>query len=222
MIINVYKELLQYEDVAGDMVGRIKELGLFDIFEKLDNYYFHQSQLFNRALFFILHAYSLDSKFHVFGQDWFAIKASIANKVGISVEEPFVERETGVDKIEKILLWDDLMILKSKACVDTINNYLLYQGNKNFRHLIVIKEQYEQMISGALDPIVKSSGEIDFDQKNRNRTYATQILSEINEWESKIANENVSLKDAMAEMNIKRNNQELSIRLEDNLKAKEN
>jgi hypothetical protein len=215
MVISVYGELLQYEEVQGDMVDRIKAMGVYHIFEQLHTYYNEEYQLFNKALFFILHAYSLKSKYHVLGQSWAGVKEAVAEKVGITVDGPAVER-TREETTESVLLYSDLILLKSREVISTINKYLLYQGNKNFRHLCMLKDQYEQMVSGALDPIEKSSGEIDFDQKNRNRKYATEILLEIAQWEQTIYDNDKDLKAAMEELQNKKENNTQSLRVEDN------
>ncbi len=226
MVVSIYTEIVAYEEVGGDMVTRLKDMGVHDVFEDIDKYYQEDYNLFNKALLFILHAYSLNSKFHVMGQSWIDTKERIAAKVGINHDAPFVNRPKAdvdddadeVEKMEKVLLYSDLVYMESKEVINCIQKYLAYQGNKNFRHLCMLKDQYVQMVAGALDPIVKSSGEIDYDQKSRNRKYATEILEEIQTWEQKVADSDRNLKDALIEFNRKKGVDQ-SLRLEDNLKT---
>lgn len=221
MVASIYKALIQYEDIQGDMVERIRELYVQHVFKPMTEYYGDNLQLFNKALFFILHTYSLNSKYHILGQDWLEIKLRIAERVGINKEEPFMVRKTTEDEedesTENVLLYTDLILLESPEVVKTIQNYLNFQGNRNFKHLCMLKDQYEQMVNGSLDPIKKSSNDIDFEQKNKNRGYATKILKEIMEWEQKMAEDNQELKDAVEEFYNKTRMSLNSLRVEDNL-----
>lgn len=202
MVASIYSEMLQYQEVGGNMMERLGKMNVAHLFVRIAAKYKEDGEAFNKVLFYILHTYSLKSKFHVLGADWNETKEAIARHLAID---------------ESNLLWDDTVLLKSSEVISSIQNYLNYQGNRNFKHLCMLKDLYEQMVSSAVDNIKKASDETDYDQKYKNHDYASKLLAEINEWEQRVAEGHKELKDAMGEMAQFKKTNKLSLRMEDNI-----
>lgn len=203
MVANIYTYILQYEDIGGNLVEKLQQMNVFPIFVKMAKCYEEDLSKFNKVLFYILHTYSLQSKFHVLGADWQLTKNNVAKHVGIKEDED---------------LYNDAVLLENTAVVITIQNYLDYQGEKNFKHLCMLKDLYEQMVSSAVANIKKASDEIDYDQKYKNHEYAGKLLEEIKQWEQRVADSNKELKEAINELRThNQGNHQRSLRLEDNI-----
>ncbi len=203
MVASIYSEMLAFEEVGGDMLTRLGQMNVAHIFLRIAKYYEGQPDKFNKALFYILHTYSFKSKFHILGSDWKQTKMKVAEHVGL--DENFTQE------------YCDLVLLESQAVVETIQDYLNYQGERSFKHLIMLKDLYEQMVAAALSDIKKASLETDYDQKYRNHDYATKLLAEINEWEQRVAEGNRELKEAMMEVQADKGRIKKSLRMEDNM-----
>lgn len=218
MVAGVYNGLIQYEEVGGDMVQRIRLMGMYDVFESLDRFCDGDMSRFNPALFYIIHTYSFESKYHVLGVEWLDIKKKVLAQVGGEELKKISITRTINEMPVYSTLYDELLYMTDPQIVLTIDKYLSYQGNRNFKHLIMLKDLYEQMVRGALEPIRKSTGEVDFDQKNKNRGYAASILNEITEWEQKVTDQTSQLiKEGVKELNKRKTSQTRSLRMEDNL-----
>lgn len=209
MVASIYSEMLQYEEVGGNMVERLEKMNVAYIFVRIIVAYKHDMEVFNKVLFYILHTYSFKSKFHVLGADWLKTKTDVARHVGIMYDDP------GVDDN---LLLNEVLWLESKAVTGSVQSYLEYQGERNYKHLIMLKDLYEEMVVAALSNIKKASLEVDYDQKFRNHDYATKLLGEIQEWEQRVAEGNRELKAAMEEVQFDAGRVKKSLRLEDNVK----
>jgi len=135
----------------------------------------------------------------------------VAAHVGITTTEPILQRGEG-DNLIKSFMFNDVVLLESMEIVKAINRYLLYQDSRNFKHLCMLKDSYEQMMLGAIDPAE------DFEQRAKNRKHATTLLEEIEEWEQRVADNNSELKEAMGEIKQRVGGREnKSLRVEDNL-----
>lgn len=208
MVASIYTEILQYEETGGDMAERLREMNTLHIFEMMLDNYKEDLSKFNRALFYILHTYTLGSKFHIIGDDWQEIKERIATRVGIHNVATNVPEQD---------FYRDVVMLKSQPVVSSVHKYIDHQGNRKFKHLCMLKDLYVEMIGSANSNILKSSGETDYDQKYKNQGYAESLYTKIGEWEQIIAQDNSSLKEAVKELDELKKNNQLSLRMEENL-----
>jgi hypothetical protein len=200
-ILSVYHELVQYEETQGDMVDRINQLKLAEVFEPIIAGYPDRSA-FNKILFFILHLYSKESKVVVPGQDYTAIKMSVAKSLGMSEQ-----------------LIQSAVFLQCPLITRAVQNYLKRQMSKTLEHLVMKRELYMQMVHSAISDLKDGSGLTDYEQKAKNSAHANKLYDEIHEWETRLMDENKDLKSAMDDLrNLKVKKNTTSLRPEDLLK----
>jgi hypothetical protein len=200
-ILSVYHELVQYEETQGDMVDRINQLKLAVVFEPIISGYPDRSD-FNKILFFILHVYSKESKVVVPGQDYTAIKMSVANNLGMS---------------EKLV--NSTVFLQCPLVTRAVQLYLQRQMSKTLEHLVMKRELYSQMLHSAMSNLTDSGGLTDYEQKAKNSAHANKLYDEIHEWEARLMDENKELKGALDDLrNLKMKKNSTSMRPEDLLK----
>lgn len=201
---SIYNAILQYEEVGGDLVERIKALGLFDVFEPIITEYGADMEQFDRVLFYMIHCYSRESEFHVLQADWELIKKQVAEKVGIDTKSE---------------LYEALFYLKSIPFTLSVRKYLDYQNSKPLKHLLMLKDLYEQMVNSAIENITDSNGVVLFDQKVKNAKHAEEIYSKITEWEMRINEENTKLNKPIEQLKSveKKKSNRFTLRMEDNL-----
>ncbi len=200
---SIYTALIGYEDVGGDMIERINHMGLAEVFGPIAEEWGADQSVFNKVLFYTLHCYSRESPFVIHESDWSNIKRKVAKKVGIDHKED---------------LFFQLYDLRNKNYTFTIRRYLDYQGSKATKHLMMLKDLYEQMVNSAIENITDKDGVIMYDQKVKNAEYADRLYEKINLWQQRIEGEETHLNKArgqLREVEIKRNN--LTLRMEDNL-----
>lgn len=203
MVRDVYHGLKQYQEVGGDLVERIDKMGLHDVFEPLIEEYSADMEQFNKALFYILNCYSRTSEFVVLEGEWSAIKRQCASNAGVDPDSE---------------LFHALFDLANDNVTRTIRKYLDYQGGKAHKHLMMLKDLYDQMVNSAIENIKDGNENTNYDQKKKNAEHASKLYSEINEWEQKIEVTNTPLKKATDEFvaQEKKNKTKFSLRMEDN------
>lgn len=202
---SIYRALKQYQSTQGDMLERIKLHGLHEVFSPIIVEYAldkNDMYMFNSALFYILNVYSKESELHILNQDWHLIKEKAAEDAGV---QPGSE------------LYDDLVLLKSTAVAQCARMYLDRQKNKVFKHLVMLKDLYEQFVNGAIENITDKDGVTDYDQKMRNSEHANKIYTQMHEWEQRLELDTDKLK--KFEDELKQAERKFSLRLEDNLHA---
>lgn len=183
---SVYKYFTDLEDVGGDMVQHIHALELGLVFKPIieDRIINKDEESFNPVFFWILHCYSTESKKDIISADWNTRKLTIA----ISLKMPvyFVD-------------------LKQQSIRETIINYLEFQNYRTYKHLMILREQYQEMLTAALSPLRKGGEdpEIDYKAKYECGAYADKILERIQQYEQKIKDDNTDLKDAIQDVEQK-------------------
>lgn len=206
MVLNVYTGLKQYQEVGGNLVERIKSMGLYEVFQPLDEEYGDDMETFNHVLFYLLNCYSRNSPFVIIEREWSEIKLVAAEDAGIDVKSE---------------LFFDLTELTNTNFTRAIRRYLDYQGGKAHKHLMMLKEQYDQFVNSAIENIKGDDEKINWDQKFKNGGYATKLYQQIAEWEQRIEVDNVPLKrplEEFKEVETKKDNaKKFSLRPEDNL-----
>jgi hypothetical protein len=200
-ILNVYTELIQYEEIGGDMTDRIDRLNLHVIFEPIITHYPDRSK-FNSVLFFILHVYSKEGTAIIPGQDYLQCKERLADRLKIKDEQ----------------LREDILYLRCPEIVKTVQRYLKLQMSKTLEHLTMKRELYQQMLTSAMMNLTNKDGGTDYDQKFSNSEYADKLYDQIHDWEQRLMDENKELKQAMEELRaVKQRRNISSLRIEDNL-----
>jgi hypothetical protein len=183
-MISPFHSIISYEgDNWGDFLDRIL---LVHIFSPVIKEYQNKDTL-NGAIRFIAYAYSVDSDKIILGRDWKKNKQEIFEFVLIKPEKKSYE---------------DLVLLENKAVVETIHRWVDHQNNDTFTHLQVLKDLRVEMQISALSKILKSSGEVDYDQKFRNAKYADDLKQMIKDLESELIQNNQKLKDAVKEVKV--------------------
>jgi hypothetical protein len=200
-ILNVYAELIQYEENGGDMVDRIDRLNLHVIFEPIIANYPDRS-VFNKILFYILHVYSKESKSIIPGQDYGQCKDRLADRMKLSDQ-----------------LREDTVHLRCPHIVTTVRRYLKNQMSKTLEHLTMKRELYHQMLTSSISGATE---DLSYDQKFKNSEYADKLYDQIHEWEQRLLEENKELKPALEELRaLKQKKNTGSLRIEDNLKEED-
>jgi hypothetical protein len=183
-MISPFHSIVSYEgDNWDDFLDRIL---LVHIFSPVIKEYKNKDTL-KGAIRFIAYAYSVDSDKIILGRDWKKNKQEIFEFVLIKPEKKSYE---------------DLVLLENKAVVETIHRWVDHQNNDTFTHLQVLKDLRVEMQISALSKILKSSGEIDYDQKFRNAKYADDLKQMIKDLESELIQNNQKLKDAVKEVKV--------------------
>lgn len=197
---SIFQDLMQFREVGGDMVERISAIGVYEIFKPLIEQYALKGDMdsFNKALFYILWLYSKDTDLIVAGYDYLEVKAMVAKRLSIEGK-----------------LYSDLIQLATPAIVETVNNYMDYQNSRIYRHLTMVREQYQIMVRSSTW-ILTPAG-MDYEQMRRNSRHAAELYDDIRIWEQKFTEEERVLKPAIGELKrgsakYKRNT---SLRIED-------
>lgn len=157
---------------------------LIDVFMPVIKEYTDVSTL-KCVIRYIVTAYSLESDKIILGMDWQKNKQEIFEYAMLKPEAKSYE---------------DLVLLKNKAVVDAIHNWLNFQDSESFRQLEVLKDLRIEMQISCLSDIKKSSGEVDYDQKYRNAGYANDLKKMIKDLEAELVQNDVKLKDQVKEL----------------------
>lgn len=183
-MVSPFHSLTSYEeDNWEDFLNKIL---LIDIFLPVIEEY-HDKNVLKAVIRFIAYAYSPDSDKIILGRDWKKNKQEIFEFVMIKPEKSSYE---------------DLVLLKNKAVVESIHRWVAYQDNDTFTQLQVLKDLRVEMQISALSRILKASGETDYDQKFRNAKYADDLKEMIKDLESELIQNNQKLKDAVKEVKV--------------------
>lgn len=181
-MISPYQSLITYQqDEWEDYLSRCL---LIDIFRPVIEEY-PDKQVLKCVIRYITYAYTLQSDKIVIGKDWLENKKEIFEYVQV---HPMLD------------LYDDLVLLKNRAVVETVHLWLKFQDNESFAQLKVLKDLRTEMQVSALTRILKSSGEVDYDQKYRNANYAGDLRAKIKELEAELVQNDKNMKEAVKEV----------------------
>jgi hypothetical protein len=162
MISDVFSELMQYREVGGDMVERIKRISVFHLFEPLHTAFGPDPALFNKLLFYVLEVYSIQSPALILAADWQELKEAM---------------------FDKYALPDDLLaavvLVTHPGFQQTVRAYVDYQQSTSFRHFCMLQDLYTQYLNLALSLP-------DVDEKNKAQRYATVLLGEIDQFKTRL------------------------------------
>lgn len=200
---NVYESIRQYEEVRGDMIERLNAMGLNETFQPIIDEYGSDPEKFNQVLFYIIHCYSRESDFHIQHVDWGEIKSLVAKRVGIDTEGD---------------LFFDLFDLRNTNFTVCIRQYMDYQGSRAFKHLMMLKDLYNQMINSAIENITDKDDKIWYEQKVKNAQHAESLYEKIAQWEQRIEGDEVKLNKPRTQLNeVEKKKDRFTLRMEDNL-----
>lgn len=182
-MINIFKEIVNYED-NDSFEDYLKRLEIISVFSDLIEPYPNKAN-FKGVIRFILLGYSVESDMlFTHGQEWGKIRDRIFKKVGLPNT-----------------LYSDVALLNAPAVLSTIQKWLQYNNDENFTNYIVLRDLRTQMLSAALDKILKSSGEVDYDQKYKCAQYAKDLLQMMNDTLQTFIQNNPKLKESITAFN---------------------
>lgn len=200
---NVYEAIKQYEEVGGDMVERIQSMGLHEVFDSIIVEYGPDPLKFNQVLFYTIFCYSRESEYHVQLVDWADIKKKVAQRVHIDVKSE---------------LFYDLFELRNKPFTICIRKYMDYQGSRALKHLVMLKDLYEQIVNAAIENIQDKDGITWYEQKVKNAQHADVLYEKIAQWEQRIETDEVRLNKPRSQLKeVQKKAHRFGLRLEDHL-----
>lgn len=194
-MINAYHSLVTYSD--NDWQEYLERLCLIDIFKDLLNEYPDKDNL-RCAVRYIMYAYSVESEMVILNKEWHKNKKDIFEAAQVMPRKG---------------LYEDLVLLKSNAVVETIHRWLNFQDNDTFTQISVLKDLRVEMQLTCLTGIKKPSGEIDYDQKFKNAEYGVELKKMIRDLESELIQNSLKLKEAIREIRTARNKNTIGVEM---------
>lgn len=183
---NPYQALTSYE---GDRWKEfLDNIHLLDVFGELLPHYTHPEST-RKIIRYIVWTYSADSDKLVLGMDWEENKKKIYQQAGLPGSS-----------------WNDIGLLQDNLVLRAIHNWLTFQGDPVFKQLETLKDLKLEMQISATGKVVKSSGEVDYDQKFRNAEYAEKLAKMIQDLENQYIQNNPKLQQAIKETKFSRKN----------------
>jgi hypothetical protein len=179
---NPFQAIVTYEEDSWE--DYLSQILLIDIFMPVIKEY-EDKQVLKSVIRYIAYAYSHDSDKIILGEDWHKNKKQIFEFVMIKPESKSYE---------------DLVLLKNKAVIDAIHNWLSFQERDTFTQMQMLKDLRVEMQISAVSSIKKSSGEIDYSQKYLNATYANELKKMIKDLESELIQNDTLLREAAKEV----------------------
>lgn len=180
-MISAYNSLVNHS--GNDWDDYLEKLCLIDIFKDLLKEYPDKAD-FTCVVKYILYAYSVESEMLILGADWTKTKRRIFEKASIKPQAKF---------------YQDLVLLKNRAVLITIQRWLEFQDMDVFTQLQILKDLRAEMQLTCLTDIKKASGEIDFTQKFLNAQYSNDLKKMIKDLESELIQTSAKLKDSVKE-----------------------
>lgn len=181
-MINAYSSIISYQE--DEWEDYLNKLALIDIFQPVINKYKNKNTL-KCVIRYIVWAYSVDSEMVVLGDDWKSNKMRIWDAAQV---EPIKN------------LYEEVVLLKSKDVIATIENWLTWQDVDVFKQLSLLKDLRVQMQLASLSDIIKSTGEVDYDAKFKCAGYSIELKKMIKDLESELIQNNVRLKEAVKDI----------------------
>lgn len=121
------------------------------------------------VLLYIIICYSRESPSVILGVSSGLVKSNIAEHVGL----PDYHRKA-------------VILLDNPAVRSTILRYLDFQSDRDFRHLEILKMQYDAMMSCSVQDMKDEDGKTDFKQLYQTMDMANKLLGEIEIQEDRI------------------------------------
>ena len=179
-MINPYNALTTNEC---NWVPFLEKLGLFDVFGELTASYY-DTEATTQIIKFIVWTYSANSTQLTEGMEWEANKRNNYRLAGLPQG-----------------LWEPVGLLKDPTILRATHRWLDWQEEPVFKQLQCLRDLKLEMQLSCVGKVVKSSGEIDFDQKFKNAQYALDLDAMIQQLENQSILNDPKLKDAIQETN---------------------
>jgi hypothetical protein len=174
-----YHALIQYE--GEDWPAFLENIGLLPIFKRLFIRY-SKPESTRKIIRYIVYTYSANSEKLIVGMDWSNNKKQIYDYVQLPAE-----------------LWPGVGLLNDPLILQTVHQWLDFQGDRVFKQLQSLKDLQLEMQLTSNGVIKKASDEVDYDQKYRNANYARELSAIIDNLELQYIQNNPLLKDAVRE-----------------------
>lgn len=181
---SVYHSVVSYK--GDDWEEYFDRIAMIEIFKPVIEFYKSDRVKLKCAIQFILHCYSVESDKVKLGIDWQKNKQEIFEDTCMPMRD----------------LYEDLVLLKNDSVVDTIHRWLIYQDSEVHAEMCMNKDLKMEFQISVNNPIKKSSGEIDYDQKRKNSIYVSELRKQIRDLESEFIQNNIKLKDAVKEVRM--------------------
>lgn len=185
-MVNAYSELISYDGF--DWEDYLNRICLIDIFKDLIPL-FKDKDALTQGIRYIVWTYSNQSDCITLGTDWHENKKRIFYKTLLPDS-----------------YFQDLVELKNPIIVETIKRWIEFQDDATFSQLTMLKELKLEMQQSANSKILKSSGEIDFDQKFKNAGYVNDLKKDIDDLEQELIQNSPKLKEGVKEVRTKAKN----------------
>jgi hypothetical protein len=172
---------------TGDMIDRLMEIQLLDIFYPLfaleipdgdaSKVLKYNKPTATKIVKYIAHCYSIESDKVIKGGDWMRIKGDTFRAMDIP------------DKF-----YDDVVKCKCFDVVKVIKGWLEYQNQENFETYCMLSDLIIEFRLAANGVILKSGGEIDYEQKRKCAEGVLELQVLRNDVEQKLIQNNANLK----------------------------
>lgn len=179
---NAYSSIKNYH--GEDWAAFLEEICVYDVFKGLFEEY-PEVEVFKSVIKYIVNAYSIDSDMIMIGLDWDKNKKKI-------FENTQVQQSTE--------LYNALVHLHNDKVREAINLWLEFADNNVFTELQMLKDLKVELQHAAISRIIKSNGEVDYDQKFKNTGYVRELRIKIHELELELIQNNSKLKDGVVEL----------------------
>ena len=178
----------------GDWDEYLENICLYEIFKELILEFGADKEKLTGIIHYIVWAYSIDSDKLVIGSEWLANKKRIFK---LCKELP----ETGYWNEDFKTTWHDaVVLLKSKTILFTIKKWLNYQNDDNFQTWCMLKDLISEFRIAANSPILKSTGEIDYEAKRKCAESVIDLMQKKSDVEQTFIQNNPKLKEAYKEI----------------------
>lgn len=184
-MIDSAKALLTFE--GDNWQDFLESVCLFEIFKYVIEKYQDQPGVVKSIVRYIVWAYSKNSEMVSIGlgADWLKTKKRIYEA---SYFPPTKE------------IHDSVFLLKDLTIASTIQAWLKFQDEEAFHELIMLQDLRSQMQASANGSILKSTGEIDYDQKFKNAKYSIELYEMIRDCEKKLIQNDPVMKESIKEV----------------------
>lgn len=211
---SMYQALTSFEGNGDEFHDYLKKMQL-SIFDNIYAVYPDRDKC-QKAIIYILHAYSVDSEFVVSGESWTTSKERCAGNAGLDENQirelvhfewsfsPKEKKEKKEDESEEDdgteeLVANDYAVNK---IIQVIEGWLKYQNDKWHTHLLRMKDNYEQ-VSEASHSMPKKGNYVDHTLKSQWLKESNELFEMIDIWEEKLALRQGNLQ-ARSELNNKK------------------
>lgn len=181
MIVSLYHEIKDLKEPS-EIKKRLEEVGLWYIFSPLYNRY-HSD--WHKILQWIILCFSIHSDIISLDEDFEKTRRRAAEKLGITDDDiillkvgPQPENHKKKRKKEE----EDEPVDEyagENTVAKVVLEYLQKQGDREFRHLMILRMTYEKMLNSVF--------EVDWNQQKTNLENADQLYKQIREYEQVIS-----------------------------------